>query len=114
MALPNSSPGAPRKVGIRMKISEITRNGYDAQLLLDFDPHQRDAYVARFLAVFHADLSEEEICMQAYEIHCEIRHQHGLYIAVADRLGSTIKAALHWYSQCRGQFRPRTKFKVEE
>lgn len=96
-----------------MKISEITRNGYDTQLFLEFDPRQCDAYVARFLAVFHADLSEEEMCRQAYEIHCEIRHQHGLYIAVADRLGSTIKAALHWYAQCRGQFKAKPKFKVE-
>jgi hypothetical protein len=97
-----------------MKISEITGRASDTRIVLEFDVDQRDSYVARFLAVFHADLSEEEMCRQAYEIHCEVRHQHGLYIAIADRLGSKIKAALHWYSQCRGQFKPKPKFKVEE
>lgn len=78
---------------------------------IEFEEFERNEYVSRFLGVFNADLTETEICAQAYEIHVEIRAKHDLYIAVADRLGSRFKSALHWYAECRGQFRPRPNLK---
>ena len=69
-----------------------------------FDEYERNRYLSRFLEVFTGGLSEEEICSKAYEIHCEIRHRHDLYIAVADRLEWKHKNALHLYAAARGVY----------
>lgn len=69
-----------------------------------FDEYERNGYVSRFLEIFNSGLSEEEMCSKAYQIHCEIRNRHELYIAVNDRLEWKHKNALHLYAQARGVY----------
>jgi hypothetical protein len=97
-----------------MKIIQEPEHYLDPRGTIEFDEYERNGYVSRFLAVFNSGLPEDEICTQAYAIHMEIATRPDLYIAVADRLGWRFKSALHWYSQCRGQFRPKPKLRLQE
>lgn len=86
-----------------MKIlQEPTHDSPDTRFAIEFDEFERNDYVRRFLEVFKSGLYEDELCAMAYAIHCEIRHKHELYIAVAERLEPKHRRALHEYSQCRG------------
>lgn len=82
-----------------MKVSEILGQfpGLNPRGEIEFDQDQRDQYVARFLAAFDADVDEDNKARLVHAIHMEIRAQHDLYIAVADKLGYRLKQALHVY-----------------
>lgn len=79
-----------------------TNESPNTRFAIEFDEFERNEYVRRFLEVFKAGLVEDELCELAYAIHCEIRHKHDLYIAVAERLEPRLRRALHEYAQCRG------------
>ena len=79
-----------------------------------FDEYERNAYVCRLLEVFNTGLTEEELCSRAYAIHLEICTRADLYIAVADRLSSRQRSAMHWYSTCKGRYQPKPKYEVEQ
>ncbi len=97
-----------------MKIIQESEHYLDPRGTIEFDEYERNAYVQRFLDVFHSGLPEDEICSKAYAIHLEICSHADLYISVADRLGWRFKSALQWYAQCRGEYRPIPKLKVEQ
>lgn len=80
-----------------MKVSEITGLRVDPRGEIDYDEGERDRYVARFLAAFHADVDEDEKARLVYVIHKEVCFKYDLYIAISDKLGSTLRRALHIY-----------------
>jgi hypothetical protein len=69
---------------------------------IEFDEYERNAYVSRFLDVFNSDLTEQQMCEQAYGIHLELCTRHDLYIAVCDRLETRQRSALRIYAACKG------------
>lgn len=80
-----------------MKVSEMIGTRVDPRGEIEFDETERDRYVSRFLAAFNADVDEEEKARLVFDVHREISHQHDLYIAVGDKLGATLRRALHVY-----------------
>ncbi len=81
---------------------------------IEFEEYERNAYVGRLLDIFNSGSTEEDICARAYDVHLELATKPDLYIAVFDKIGSRYRSAMHWYSQCRGVYVPRPKYKVEE
>jgi hypothetical protein len=80
-----------------MKVSEITGLRVDPRGDIEFDETERDRYVSRFLAAFDADVEEDEKARLVYAVHMEVCSQYDLYIAISDKLGSTLRRALHIY-----------------
>lgn len=80
-----------------MKVSEMIGTHIDPRGDIEFDEAERDRYVSRFLAAFHADVDEQERANLVYAVHKEVCSQYDLYIAIGDKLGSTLKRALHVY-----------------
>jgi truncated hemoglobin YjbI len=80
-----------------MKIGEILGTRVDPRGEIEFDEAERDRYVSQFLAAFYADVEEEKRAELVYAVHLQVRNKHDLYIAVSDKLGSTLRKALHGY-----------------
>lgn len=81
-----------------MKVSEITGLRVDPRGEIEYDEGERDRYVARFLTAFNADVDEEEKAQLVTAIHREVCSKYDLYIAIGDKLGPTLKKALHIYT----------------
>lgn len=80
-----------------MRISEITGTRVDPRGDIEFNEAERDQYVARFLAAFGADVEETDKAKLVYAVHLEVCHKYDLYIAVGDKLGATLRRAIHTY-----------------
>ncbi len=96
-----------------MKIVQESE-GINPRHTIEFDEFERNEYVGRFLDVFNSQLSEQEMCEQAYSIHLQVCPDHDLYIAVWDKLTWNHREALRIYAAHKGKLpedycRPRVR-----